>query len=627
MRDGPLRRLVPLLLALAFAAGAAGQTARPWYEEYENGLQALRSGRAGDAIAAFELAARLRPEPGRNVQTYGTNFLTDYQPYLKLAEACLLVEDTRAARLALERGQRYPEPEAERRRLLSQIEALEARVAAATQAARATPVPTAEPTRPPATPAPTPVPTPDPTPAPPRETPTSPTPRPTASATATPTPPARATALVLRTSPPGASVYLDDALIGTTDPLTGRLRLPAVAPGRHRLRVASPGRADALREFELAAGETRELEIALADRIATEPSPAPAADPGRTDAESRPFGWRVLGAAVVVGALLWLALRRRRVDGTGSLTWTFAFPTPGARPPSGRTPAAGVERTPGGSLRTPRPFEVEEAFPAPFGDYTLLSRLGRGGMAIVYEAERDGERVALKRPLPGFQEDPRFLERFLREAEIGRTLHHPNVIRILDRGEIDGIPFFTMERVEGETLAQRLRREGAQPEHEVRRILLAVAEALDYGHSKGVVHRDLKPSNVLLGRDGAIKVTDYGIARARRFEGMTATGAFLGSPDYAAPEMIEGREIDARADLYALGVIAYEMLAGRRPFEAEAPFAVLRLHVSEAPRPLRELVPALASDLEIEVMRLLAKDPADRHADAEELLQKLRLVG
>ncbi|MCL4819927.1 MAG: protein kinase [Vicinamibacteria bacterium] len=622
MRDGPLRRLVPLLLALVFAAGAAGQTARPWYEEYEIGLQALRAGRAGDAIAAFELAARLRPEPGRNVQTYGTNFLTDYQPYLKLAEACLLVEDTRAARLALERGQRYAEPAAERARLLGRIEAIEARAAAAAQAARATPVPTPEPTRPPATPAPTPQPTAQPTPAPPRETPSAvPSPRPAA------TTKERATTLVLNTSPPGASVYLDDALIGTTDPLTGRLRLPSVAPGRHRLRVAAPGRSDQLGELELAVGDTHELEIALTPRAAAPtPTAASGLEPGRAVAERRLGTWQVLGAIAMVGALLWLALRRRRSDGTGSLTWTFAFPTPGARPPSGRTPAAGVERTPGGSLRTPRPFEVEEAFPAPFGDYTLHARLGRGGMAIVYEAERGGERVALKRPLPGFQEDPRFLERFLREAEIGRTLHHPNVIRILDRGEIDGIPFFTMERVEGETLAQRLRREGALPDHEVRRILLAVAEALDYGHSKGVVHRDLKPSNVLLGRDGTVKVTDYGIARARRFEGMTATGAFLGSPDYAAPEMIEGREIDARADLYALGVIAYEMLAGRRPFEADAPFAVLRLHMSEAPRPLRELVPALAPDLETEVMRLLAKDPADRHADAEELLQKLRLV-
>ncbi|MCM2257144.1 MAG: protein kinase [Vicinamibacteria bacterium] len=641
MRRRPLWRAL-VVLALLLCAGIAGaQPARPWYEEYEAGLLALRAKRAGDAIGAFERAAQLRPEPGRNVQSYGTNFVEDYQPYLRLAEACLLVEDVAAARLALERGERHAgESVAGRARVRQQIEAIEARKRAAA-APPATPEPRPS-AAPPPTSTPTPAPpAPPPTLAPADAIPPSPTPTPERARPAVsphPTPPSRATALppsstpsassspvpapalLLRTTPPGAHVYLDEALIGTTDPSSGRLRIHGVAPGVHRLRVARPGYADQVRSVEAVAGDAPALEITLLPQAAAVSTPEGSFE--------RALTWPARIAILVVGLLLLLALRRRRSGGgDGSLTWTFALSgTPPGRTPSGRTPAVS-DRTPGGSPRTPRPFEADEVFPIPFGDYSLLARLGRGGMAIVYDAERDGERVALKRPLPGFQDDPRFLERFLREAEIGRTLYHPNVIRILDRGEVDGVPFFTMERIEGETLAARLRRQGALPEAEARRVLLAVAEALDYGHSKGVVHRDLKPSNVLLGADGTIKVTDYGIARARRFEGMTATGAFLGSPDYAAPEMIEGHPLDARADLYALGVIAYEMLAGRRPFEADAPFAVLRLHVSEPPRPLRELAPQVSPALEAEVMRLLAKDPAQRQADAEELLLRLQGMG
>jgi len=151
-----------------------------------------------------------------------------------------------------------------------------------------------------------------------------------------------------------------------------------------------------------------------------------------------------------------------------------------------------------------------------------------------------------------------------------------------------------------------------------------VAEALDFAHSKGVVHRDLKPSNIMLLRDGTAKVMDFGIARAQRFEGLTATAGFLGTPDYVAPEMIEGRGADARSDLYSLGVVLFELLTGQRPFSGDAPFEVLRKHCSEEPPPPSRLHRGLPPELDTLVLRLLRKDRAERPASAEELVVALR---
>jgi serine/threonine-protein kinase len=245
-------------------------------------------------------------------------------------------------------------------------------------------------------------------------------------------------------------------------------------------------------------------------------------------------------------------------------------------------------------------------------------------MAAVYKAERRGEVCALKRPLSGLLEDPEFLERFQREAEIGRTLHHPNIIRIFERGEVEGVPYFTMELVEGETLQSHARRSGPLDARAATKVVAQVAEALDYAHLKGVVHRDLKPSNIMILRDGAVKVMDYGIARARKFDGLTVTGAFLGTPDYVAPETAEGRPTDARSDLYSLGIVFYEILTGRRPFIAETPFATLKKHCMEPPEPPSKVNAGVPKELEAIVLKLLSKSPDERHPSAEELLIELR---
>ena len=259
-----------------------------------------------------------------------------------------------------------------------------------------------------------------------------------------------------------------------------------------------------------------------------------------------------------------------------------------------------------------------------FGDFRLLAMLGRGGMASVFKAERRGELSALKRPLANLLDDPHFLERFLREADIGRTLNHPNIVRILERGDVGRVPFFTMELVEGQTLEAYVRGRGATEARTAASIVAQVAEALDFAHIKGVVHRDLKPSNVMLLPDGTVKVMDFGIARARRFESMTATGAFVGTPHYVAPEMVQGHSTDPRSDLYALGVIFFELLTGVRPFSGETAFEVLKKHCDQEPPLPSRVHRDVPAELEAITLRLLRKDPGQRPANAEELVVALR---
>jgi serine/threonine-protein kinase len=181
-----------------------------------------------------------------------------------------------------------------------------------------------------------------------------------------------------------------------------------------------------------------------------------------------------------------------------------------------------------------------------------------------------------------------------------------------------------MELLAGESLQAFIRQRGAAEPRAAAAIVAQVAEALDFAHSKGVVHRDLKPSNIMLLPDGTAKVMDFGIARARRFEGLTLTGAFLGTPDYVAPETIEGRGAGPSSDLYSLGVVFYELLVGKALFRGETPFAVLRKHSGEEPPAPSSIEKAIPAELDAIVLRLLRKSPDERPASAEELVVSLR---
>jgi len=619
LRRGVLAALIGLL-------AVAPLVAQEWHDAYQQGLEELRRGRVSRAAALLEIATRQKPQPGRDVLTYGTNSIPVYTPWVYLAEARLLSGDLDGAEKALARSDSFGVADAAKRDEVRRSLA-EARLLLA-----GTPTPTPEPAPTPRpTPTPAPTPAPPPTPAPTAEPRVEPTAAPTPKATATPrpraTPPPVATPepvslppevvptpspdpdsrVVLTTSPPGARVSIAGLEVGSSHPETGVLRLP-LAPGPYELLVEAEGFVPGRLDLELEAGETLRLREVL------DPLPVEAAEPAIGTAEAAAAGLALaLGLVIVVWA--W-----RRA---GSAALPSVTPTP--------TPAS--TRTPTTAPRSPWRAEPErpasrtparETLPEQFGGYTLLERIGRGGMAAVYRAERAGDQVALKRPLEALLDDPHFLERFGREADIGRTLHHPNVIRIFERGVVDGVPYFTMELLEGGTLHELLRQRGRLPTREAVELLAQVGEALDYAHSKGVVHRDLKPSNIMVNERAEVKVMDYGIARAQRFEGLTATGAFLGTPDYMAPELIDGKEVDARADLYSLGIIFYEVVAGRRPFSAENPFAVLKSHTAETPQPPSLWEPDLPPALEALILKLLEKDPAHRPPSAELVVSELR---
>ncbi|CAN5248026.1 hypothetical protein BH09GEM1_BH09GEM1_15380 [soil metagenome] len=253
--------------------------------------------------------------------------------------------------------------------------------------------------------------------------------------------------------------------------------------------------------------------------------------------------------------------------------------------------------------------------------YLVDAEIGRGGMAVVYRATdlRLNRRVAIKvlPPELAFNADVR--ERFLREAQTAAQLSHPGIVPIYTVDEREGIVYFVMALVDGESLAERLTREPRLPISEARRLLSAVADALAYAHEQGVVHRDVKPDNIMLERtSGRPLVTDFGIARAAQGDTrLTVTGVAIGTPAYMSPEQALGeRELDGRSDIYSLGVIGYQLLAGETPFKASNTPAMLVKHVSETPRPLPMLRPDTPAGLAHAIARALAKKPEDRWVNA-----------
>ncbi len=266
--------------------------------------------------------------------------------------------------------------------------------------------------------------------------------------------------------------------------------------------------------------------------------------------------------------------------------------------------------------------------------YDVEREIGRGGMGVVYRAidKRLKRPVAIKLLPPelAFRRDVR--QRFQREAETAAQLSHPNIVPIYSVDEIGNLVFFVMACVDGDNLATQLRKRGPLPPTEIQRYLMEVADALTYAHARGVIHRDIKPDNILIDAlDGRALVTDFGIARAAEGgEGgdgsrLTATGLAIGTPAYMSPEQASGdRDIDGRTDLYALGIVAYQMLAGEPPFTGNTTPVLLVKHLTETPVPVEERRPDTPPILAAMVMRLLEKDPSHRFQSAAEFAQALR---
>ena len=264
--------------------------------------------------------------------------------------------------------------------------------------------------------------------------------------------------------------------------------------------------------------------------------------------------------------------------------------------------------------------------------YEVEQEIGRGGMGIVYRArdKRLKRHVAIKLLPPelSFRRDIR--TRFLREAETAAQLSHPNIVPIYSVGEVGKLVFFVMACIDGDNLAVRLHKRGPCPPEDVRRWLMEVGDALSYAHSRGVIHRDIKPDNILLdGVEGRAMVTDFGIARAAVESGetsrLTATGIAIGTPAYMSPEQASGdRDLDARSDLYSLGIVAYQMLVGEPPFVGNTTPALLVKHLAEVPVPITNRRADVPPELSAIVMRLLEKSPDRRFQSGDDLVSSLR---
>ena len=290
------------------------------------------------------------------------------------------------------------------------------------------------------------------------------------------------------------------------------------------------------------------------------------------------------------------------------------FPEPGKSPEATAItpvpPPAGLPRVPG---------------------HDVQGVLGHGGMGVVYKAwhQRLHRTVAVKMLLAGPYARPQELERFLREAETVAGLRHANIVQVHEAGDVDGRPYFTMEFVEGGSLAEKLAGT-PQPAGQAAALVATVAEAVHAAHQRGIVHRDLKPGNILLTADGTPKLADFGVAR--RLEGaagLTQSGAPLGTPSYMAPEQAEGktRDVGPATDTYALGAILYELLTGRPPFRAETATETLRQVVSQDPAPPSRLNAAVPRDLETICLKCLHKEPPRRYASAQALAEDLQRYG
>jgi serine/threonine protein kinase/Flp pilus assembly protein TadD len=260
------------------------------------------------------------------------------------------------------------------------------------------------------------------------------------------------------------------------------------------------------------------------------------------------------------------------------------------------------------------------------GVYRVMTQLGSGGMATVFRAYHPSldRYVAIKVLHPALKQDPQFFERFKREARIVANLEHPSIIPVYDFSDHHGEPYLVMRFIEGDTLKGKMDA-SPMPAADILKIMRPICQALDYAHKQGVLHRDIKPSNIMVSTDGTVLLTDFGLARmVQAGESTLSQDMMVGTPQYISPEQAQGEsQLDGRTDIYSLGVVLYEMLTGRVPFNADTPFATVHDHIY-TPLPLpSDINPKISPDVERLLLKALAKDPSDRYTTADDLLRAL----
>ena len=260
--------------------------------------------------------------------------------------------------------------------------------------------------------------------------------------------------------------------------------------------------------------------------------------------------------------------------------------------------------------------------------YEVIRKLGSGGMADVFLAEDRllGRQVALKVLFDRYANDEQFVERFRREASSAASLNHPNIVQIYDRGQAEGTYYIAMEYLEGRSLKEIILKYAPLGTDLVVSVSTQIVEALRFAHRRDVIHRDIKPQNIIVDNEGRVKVTDFGIARAGNASTMTEAGSILGTAHYLSPEQAQGQSVEAASDLYSLGVVMYEMVTGKLPFNGDNPVSIAMQHVHEMPAPPRSIVPDCPENLQAVILRALAKHPIERYLTAQAMLDDLGRV-
>ena len=271
------------------------------------------------------------------------------------------------------------------------------------------------------------------------------------------------------------------------------------------------------------------------------------------------------------------------------------------------------------------PMGPDKRIGSELAGYRIVEPLGRGGTSVVYRAEhvRLGRPAALKLLAPVLGEVG-FRERFLRESQLAASIDHPSILPVFDAGEEDGFLYIAMACVDGSDLKTLLAEEGPLPLRRALRIVGQIGSALDAAHARGLVHRDVKPANILVGDGDRAYLSDFGVVKELSSNGTTRTGTFVGTIEYCAPEQIEGRAVDGRADVYALACVLYECLAGTPPFHRPSEVAVLNAHLHAPPPKLTRAAPELPGALEAVIAKALSKSPLDRYASCAEFLAAAR---